>query len=97
MMANSGPFRAEQKTPRNVSCGVGVGHVSLMTSSHDKLCSAMLSCSPSTSRPRRIGFMVRSLRLSQVCERVRLLRCSHVKRVLTNSVTLNEEQGGGRT
>ena len=29
--------------------------------------------------------MVRSLRLGQACERVRLLRCSHVKRVLTDT------------
>ena len=28
--------------------------------------------------------MVRSLRFSQDCERVRFLRCSHVKRVLTD-------------
>ena len=43
------------------------GMVSLMTSSYDKQWRTMLSCSLS-------GYMVRSLRLSQACEKVRLLR-----------------------
>ena len=63
-----------EDTKERVLAMMVYGMVSLMTSSHDKPWRAMLSCARSTSRPRRIGHMVRSLRLIQACERVRLLR-----------------------
>ena len=81
--------RRKDKTPNAPWVAFGVRSVAtwrhLKTSSHDK-CGEQ--CSSFLPRPADRGglvTMVRSLRLSHACERVRLQRYSHVKRVLTDT------------